>query len=101
MFKQKIALVFAWLFMWPLVLFYVSCSQKKNILEDIEKNMSFRNATFTGLNAIVYVLFLDKFYRTLFYYRIGKKSFLIKWLWRGDNSFSITTGRMDGGACKI
>lgn len=97
MIKQKIALILSWLFMWPLIILYMSCSQKKEIKEDIDKDMSYRNATFTGLNALVYVLFLDKFYRTLFYYRVGKKSMLVKWLWRGDKSFSITSGMIEGG----
>lgn len=94
---HKIVLVFSWLFMWPLVIIYLFSPQKKNIIEDVEKDMSYRNASFRGLNALVYVLFLDKFYRTLFYYRIGKWSMLVNWLWRGDSSFSVTSGIIGGG----
>lgn len=96
-FKYNIVLVLSWIFMWPLVILYLISSQKINILEDIEKDMSYRRATFTGLNALVYVLFLDKFYRTLFYYRIGSKSLFVNWLWRGESSFSITVDRIGGG----
>lgn len=63
----------------------------------MEKDMSFRSTSFTGLNALVYVLLLDEFYRTLFYYRIGKKAIFAKWLWRGSASFSITAGSIEGG----
>lgn len=92
-----IALLVSWLFMWPLTILYFISHQKKEILEDIMMNMSFRSSKFSGLNALVYVLFLDKFYRTLFYYRIGKLSLLASWLWRGDSSFDITSGSIGGG----
>lgn len=92
-----IVLLMAWIFMWPLFILYVFSAQKKEILEDIMMNMSYRSSSFSGLNALVYVLFLDKSYRTLFYYRIGKISMLISWLWRGNCTFSITAGGIDGG----
>ena len=33
----------------------------------------------------------------MFYYRIGKKSILVSWLFRGECSFSITAGSIGGG----
>lgn len=87
----------SWLFNWPLLVLYILSSQKKEILEDIMINMSYRTSSFSGFNALVYVLFLDKFYRSLFYYRIGKISMLVSWLWRGNSTFSITSGKIGGG----
>lgn len=92
-----VVLLCAWILMWPLVFLYLFSSQKKNILKDIDKNMSFRNASFSGINALVYLLLLDKFFRTLFYYRIKSLSLLVRWLWRPHNSFSVTSGTIGGG----
>lgn len=61
-------------------------------------DMNFRSAKITGTSAVLYVLLLDKYYRSLFYYRIGLPSLLVSWLWRGDSSFSITAKSIMGGA---
>ena len=60
-------------------------------------DMNFRSAKITGTSAVLYVLLLDKYYRLLFYYRIGLPSLLVSWLWRGDSSFSITAKSIMGG----
>ncbi|WP_083714669.1 serine acetyltransferase [Bacteroides bouchesdurhonensis] len=93
----KIVFVISWLLMWPHAILCMLSPNKEEILKDIEKDMGFRSASFTRINALVYVLLLDKFYRTLFYYRIGKISILLSWLWRGDSSFCITSGKVGGG----
>lgn len=60
-------------------------------------DMNFRSANITGASAVLYVLLLDRFYRSLFYYRIGLPSLFVSWLWRGDSSFSITAKNVMGG----
>ena len=60
-------------------------------------DMKFRSANITGTSAVLYVLLLDRYYRSLFYYRIGLPSILVCWLWRGDSSFSITAKNVMGG----
>lgn len=91
------AIVISWLLFLPHAIFYLLSSQKKVIYEDTMRNMSFRRANITGLSAVLYVLMLDPYYRSLFYYRIGSPSYLLSWLWKGDNSFSITAKNIMGG----
>lgn len=83
--------------LWPQAILFLLSSHKKEIYEDTMRNMSFRNAKISGISAVLYVLLLDPYYRSLFYYRIGIPSFLLSWLWRGDNSFSITAQNIMGG----
>lgn len=87
----------SWLLMLPHAILYLLSSQKKEIYEDTMRNMSFRHANISGLSAVLYVLLLDSYYRSLFYYRIGSPSYLLSWLWRGESSFSITSGHIIGG----
>lgn len=60
-------------------------------------DMKYRSANITGISAVLYVLLMDRYYRSLFYYRIGVMSYLVSWLWRGDNSFCITAKNIMGG----
>lgn len=87
--------------MWPHAILYCISSKKEEIIEDIMVDMSYRNAKLTGINAVLYVILLDKFYRTLFYYRIGKVSLLVSWLWRGSDSFYPLCKKMGGGVFAI
>lgn len=87
----------AWALFWPHAILYTLSPYKKEIMEDTIRNMSFRKANINGISAVLYVLLLDKYYRTLFYYRLGKPSILFSWLWTGDKSFSISSLRIRGG----
>lgn len=87
----------AWFLLWPHAILYWLSKQKTYIYQDVLADMQFRSARITGTSAVLYVLLLDKYYRSLFYYRIGLPSLLVSWLWRGDNSFSITAERINGG----
>ena len=86
----------SWLLMLPHAILYLLSSKKKEIYEDTMADMAFRSANITGISAVLYVLLLDRYYRSLFYYRIGFPSFLVSWLWRGDSSFSITAKNIMG-----
>lgn len=87
----------SWLLLWPHAILYVFSSQKKEIYADIMRDMSYRHAKLKGICAVLYVLFLDRHYRTLFYYRLGIASIIVSWLWRGEPSFNITSGHILGG----
>ena len=87
----------SWLFFWPHAILYMLSIKKKEIYEDTMADMAFRSANITGTSAVLYVLLMDKYYRSLFYYRIGFLSLLVSWLWRGDSSFSITAKNIMGG----
>ena len=90
-------IVFSWLLLWPHAILYLLSNQRKQIYEDIMADMKYRSANITGISAVLYVLLMDRYYRSLFYYRIGVMSYLVSWLWRGDNSFSITAKNIMGG----
>ena len=89
--------VLSWFFLWPLAILYCLSKQKNEIYQDIMADMKYRSTNLRGTSAVLYVLFLDKYYRNLFYYRLGAASLLTCWLWRGDNTFSITSLRIMGG----
>lgn len=89
-------IVFSWLLLWPHAILYLLSNQRKQIYEDIMADMKYRSANITGISAVLYVLLMDRYYRSLFYYRIGVMSYLVSWLWRGDNSFCITAKNLMG-----
>ena len=92
-----IIVALSWLLLWPHAILYWCSNQKQAIYEDTMADMNFRSANITGASAVLYVLLLDRFYRSLFYYRIGLPSLFVSWLWRGDSSFSITAKNVMGG----
>lgn len=94
---KTILITFSWVLFWPHAILFVLSKRKNEIYQDTMADMSHRSANITGVSAVLYVLLLDKYYRSLFYYRIGLASILVSWLWRGDNSFSITSGKIGGG----
>lgn len=98
MILMKYCVLFAaWLFLWPIAILYIISEHRNEILQDMMTDMKYRKANFVGINAVLYVFLLDKYYRTLFYHRIGSVSFLVKWIWRGDSTFYPICQRMGGG----
>lgn len=87
----------SWLLLWPMALMYIFSPERDKIRKDIEANMRYRTADLKGITAVLYVLLLDKFYRKLFYHRVGFISYLISWLWRGDSTFYPLCPNMGGG----
>lgn len=92
-----ILIIIAWLFLWPHALLYLLSSSKKEIMKDTIVDMSHREARVYGLSAVLYVILLDRFYRELFYHRIGIASYLVKWLWPGERSFHPSCASIGGG----
>lgn len=89
--------ILSWFFLWPLAILYWLSNQKKTIYQDIMADMKFRSPDLRDTSAVLYVLLLDKYHRTLFYYRIGGSSLLVSWLWKADNSFNISSKQIMGG----
>ena len=87
----------SWLLLWPMALMYIFSPKRDKIRKDIEANMRYRTADLKGRTAVLYVLLLDKFYRKLFYHRVGIISYLVSWLWRGDRTFYPLCPNMGGG----
>ena len=95
--KSVAATVISWLLMWPHALLYLFSSNKKKILEDTYADMSYRRIKLSGITSVLYVILLDKFYRKLFYTRVGKASVLISWLWKGSDTFFPICKNIGGG----
>lgn len=93
----RIVSIISWGLLWPCAIMYFFSKNREDIYRDIMANMKFRSAKLTGVSAVLYVLLQDRYYRTLFYYRVGYISLLIRWLWHGDNSFSISCPNIGGG----
>lgn len=80
------------IFYLPHFLFYL-CSNKKNTIdEDLNVNRIKRNIS---LKKSQYYLFLccinDKYFRTLFYYRIGRISKILSWYTKQDCTYVINS----------
>lgn len=87
----------AWLLLWPIAVLYFLSGNRDAILQDMMADMKYREADFTGVNAVIYVFLMDRYYRTLFYHRIGKISYIIKWIWKGERTFLPLSNQMGGG----
>ena len=96
---KRCVLFAAWLLLWPIALLYVMSKHRDDILQDMLADMKYRNANFTGINAVLYVFLLDKYYRTLFYHRIGSISYIVRWIWPGYNTFHPLCNNIGGRFC--
>ena len=91
------AIIISWLLAWPVFFLYYLSSKKELILKDAERNISYRRTKLNGVNAVIYLFVVDKYFRTFFYHRIGKTSFLISWLWRKSAIFFPLCKDVGGG----
>lgn len=66
-------------------------------MQDTMADMAKRHAHVTGVSAVLYVILLDKYYRKLFYHRIGNVSLLVSWLWKGSDTFHPICPQIGGG----
>ncbi len=91
------ALFISWLLAWPVFILYLFSSKKVLIQKDADKNISYRRTKFTGANTVLYLFVVDKYFRTLFYNRIGRSSYIISWLWRKSTIFFPICKDIGGG----
>ena len=95
---QTFVLLFiAWLFYWPIALLYILSDNRVDIVKDMMADMAHRKANVSGVNAVLYVFMLDGYYRTLFYHRIGKFSYLVRWIYRCKTNFYVQCPNIRGG----
>ncbi len=82
-------IIFTLIYMWPcLVMFYLS-KNKNMILADVERQMGVRNFILPRVFALLYVLAVDKYFRNLFYTRIGLASNFVRWYLRPCSTLYI------------
>ena len=80
----------------PRFIFHIFCflisKNKKNILTDIQKALFHKKNKFnTLIVGFVFLLTFDKYFRNLFYYRIGYLKYLCSWIAAPHPSFIIGT----------
>lgn len=85
----------------PHMLLYFSKSRRGGVIDnDIERYKEHFGANCTNWLYVLYLLHSDKYYRTLFYHRVGPVwTTLIGWYRPGDRYFKIPTEMKLGGGC--
>lgn len=88
--KLGIALILSVLY-FPHILFYLFGDRKKLILSDVEKLKTRIFIKLPNLISFIYLIHNNRYYRTLFYFRVGPiVALLIGWWRPGDRYFSIS-----------
>lgn len=86
--------------MWIMVLMYVFCPEKQKVNMDIERFCSIHRRNTKNLLCGFYAEFIGfREFRSLFYYRFGRWSRLVRWLMPGEPllGFGIKSGKIGGG----
>lgn len=84
------AIVFCWIYI-PHLLCYWKCRDKIFIIKDVERLKEHLSIKITTFGALIFFLHHNRYFRTLFYHRIGPgRAFLICWWRPGDRYFVIS-----------
>lgn len=71
----------------PHIIAFCRSNERNKIEEDIRVMIFHKKIAYFGIRALVYLLQKDRFYRTMFYTRLGNISYLFKWYAKGDSTF--------------
>ena len=95
MFLFKLKIIVAYILYFPLVIFFLKSKNKQLIIEDIEewcKNLGYNNKNL--INKLIYLLYFNKTYRNLFYFRIPQiPNFLRNLICKKDPFFNLAPHR--------
>ena len=80
----------------PHLLIFSFSSQKVLILEDVQTYMTKKRLDLSGALGLLFLLENDKYYRKMFYHRISRASYLVKWYAPGASTF-FPQGSIGGG----
>ena len=80
----------------PHLLLFLCTSKKRLIIEDVMAYKRKRNFAHSNVLSLLFLLEDDKYFRKMFYYRIGNISYLVKWYTPGANTFYLY-GKIGGG----
>lgn len=89
-FLRYILLYIKGLFFLPHVVLLYSVRKQECVFTEANKALQPTGYSFKNLNALLWLLENDKYYRNFFYYRIGRLSTLVKWYIPGDRSFILS-----------
>lgn len=87
--------IFKIIFLIPHVIFYLISDNRNLINKDINVNCKKGKS---NLYKLLYLLISNRYYRNVFYYRIGYISYIIKWMFPADKTFIISNQtKINGG----
>lgn len=89
-FLRYIFLYLKGLFFLPHVALLYTVKKQKCVYAEANRALLPTGYSYKNLNALLWLLENDKYYRNFFYYRIGRLSTLVKWYTPGDRSFVIS-----------
>ena len=75
------------LYLLPHILLYVLSKKKGEIDDDLQVMREKAQVDYANVKALVYLLIINKYYRNIFYNRIGRVSFLFSWLLPASKDF--------------
>lgn len=78
--KKEVALLFLQVILLPLIIVYLTSKNKQDIIEDLEVAREKYNCDYGNAKTLVFLLYSNKYYRNVFYSRIGKVSCLFYWI---------------------
>ncbi len=73
------------------ILLYFFSNNKTYIKSDIKRNLEHHDVILNAISGLVFLLTFDKYFRNLFYYRIGHLKYICKWIAKPHPSFDIGT----------
>ena len=93
---HRIKLYISYLFLWPHLLCYLFCNHKEVIIQDVEVWNQRWNYAFGEYNGLLNLLLDNKWYRNIFYMRVGILSNFLNIILKKDDSF-FPTKNIGGG----
>lgn len=81
----------------PHLLLYVLSTQKGKITNDADNTIRPLGVIYTGAKAVLWLLENDRFFRTMFYQRLGILSNLVLWYAPGERTFIPCCPSVGGG----
>lgn len=96
-----ISLILLWLYI-PALVAYLFSSRHTYIIYDLDRIKNRINYQIPYWLLLVYFLHIDRYFRSLFYFRVGPVwSFFIRWIRPGDRYFVLSNTMQIGYGCKV
>ena len=100
--KLAMSVILIWLYIPALVVFIFSRPKRSYVKSDLDRIRGRINYKMPYWLMLIYFLHVDRYFRCLFYYRIGPfLSSAISWIRPGDRYFIISKSLKMGKGCRI
>lgn len=93
---KKIIIYLLILIYLPVLFFLLFSDNRKIILYEVNYLFIKKRTPYSGLLGFLYLFFLNKYYRRLFYLRLGKQSRLLNFIYPASNTFIINSSIGEG-----